>query len=451
MNKISKSKRKSLFALFLIMFVLTLFKQSFRDDIYFADFANITGKARLLWFIEWRFDVWTSRVIIETILVLFARNFPWLWKILEPCIYVILAFAIHKVFVKKNKNNQSMFTIITCLILLIPQMIMGNSGWMATSLNYLWPTTFAIICLIPIKKVFNNEKIRWFEIPIYVACLLFAENVELVNIILFTVYFIFTVYFVCKRKMNPVIILMFLLSIANFAFILWCPGNAKRTQSEIIMNFTDYKMLNIVDKLFVGLYTTMQYYINHFNLIYVIFTTIIAINVYQKYRHIFYRIIAIFPVFMGIVFNTASIFTEKILPNLKTIFDLNFMEEHRILVNFENFDQITTYIPTFCCILCLGCLIASIYLIFRKSDNYIIPMLVLCAGICSKFIMGFIVTVFISEYRTQFIFMICMIILTVMMLDDKSENELKKYANILTIFAIFMVMDNFILCLTLNP
>lgn len=445
MNKIKKIVKSSYFpfgVLFVIMLVLTSSKMFFSDDSnVFAYFGN---PSVLLWIKE-RYLGWSSRIVIEIVLGLFASRMKWLWKITDPLMYVILGWGIYRLFVTKNKNNKTMISIIVCLILFIPQKLFSEAGWMATSLNYLWPVAFGLISLIPIRKCLEEQKIRWFEIPVYIASLIFAENMEQVVAVLFTVYLLFTIYFIAKRKLKPIIFIMFLLSIASLGFILKCPGNSARAISEVETWFPDYVMYNKIDKAFIGVYSTLQYFINHFNPIYVAFTITIMVTIFKKYQAIGYRAISVFPVFMGVVFNVGEKISLHIFYELLDAFSL-FKIENRIYLDVDNLTKVSTYIPVVCCIITLACLIVSIYLIFRNNHKAIIPLLILCAGIGSKFIMGFIVTVFASTTRTCFIFMIGMIILTTMILDQSEEKTLKNYFNILVIVSIFIVINNFCLC-----
>ena len=435
--------------LFTIMFIITSLKQNVRDDLIFQNFSTIFEQPRILYFVRWRFFRWTSRVIIEILTVLIVRDFRWMWKFVDPIIYVILAYSIFRVFTNKNKSNKTMISIIVSLILIIPQIYLGEAGWVATTLVYLWPTALAIMCLIPIKKCIEGEKIKWFEIPVYLGALIFAVNSEQVAAIMFTVYAIFTVYLAIKHKLNPLIVIMLLLSLASMIFILLCPGNAARSVSEIKMHFLDYPMLNIIDKIFIGLYILVQHFVNEFNSIYVLFTVFIAISIFKKYHNIFYRIISIFPVFMGVAFNgIGEIIAKKTLGNLHYIVKGYFSTHDTILINYENFDIISAYFPVVLAIITIGCLVASIYLIFKEQKSeLLIALLVFGAGICSKFILVFSTTVFCSGNRTEFIFIITMIILITMILDKYESKNLNKVFNVLAIYSLIMLLENISLCL----
>lgn len=451
MSKLKKFLKSYCFPfaiLFFVMLVLDSFKIFFLDDLAYE---NYWGAIDYMDFIKGRFYAWTSRLIIDTILVLLASNAGWLWKILDSIMYVILAVGIYKVFIVKRKKDKTMISIIVCLILLIPQRLLSEAGWMATSTNYLWPVSFGILSLIPIRKCLENEKLKWYQTIFYVITAIFAENNEQVATVLFVVYFIFIIYFIVKHQMRLEIAIMFLISCSSILFILLCPGNSARSMSEMEKWFVDYEMYNIIDKAFVGFYITLQYFINHFNAIYVIFSSIVMIEIFKNYKKIFYRIISTVPLFMGMAFNIG----EKLLEEKIGIFEgfsfliSKFRAENKVFITLDNFDRISTYIPISLCIITLACLIISIYLIFKEKNHGLLQLLILSAGICSKFIMGFIVTVVVSQNRTSFIFIICMIILTVMIFDNKNTKELEKYLNVFAIMSFFMSISNLCLCLNI--
>jgi hypothetical protein len=55
--------------------------------------------------------------------------------------------------------------------------------------------------------------------------------------------------------------------------------------------------------------------------------------------------------------------------------------------------------------------------------------------------MGFVPSVFVSGNRTQIIFLVSMIIISVLILDDKKEETLKNYINILIPFVLLTAID----------
>ena len=452
MNKIKKIFRSSQISyvlLFFVMLMITLPKSiNFRDDAFFGDFSNMTGQARLLYFLNYRYMTWTSRIFIEAALSLFARDFHLLWKILDSLVYVILAISIKKVFTsKENANNKYIDYGIVLFVVLFPQTLMYSAGWIATSLNYLWPVTFGIVALIPIRKYFDKEKISWIEYLIYIVAMVFAANQEQVCLILLTVYIIFSVYFIVKKEKCIFCLVMLFISILSIVNLFVCPGNSVRSAQSIWMCFIDYNMYNIIDKSITSIIQLMRYYMFYFCWLYIIFSAIICVSIYKKYEDILYRVISIIPLIMGVAFTIFS--------NIFRVISINFVEtfsvidKNEIYINFENFDTILTYIPLLITILTVGCIVISIYLLFKDDmKKLIIASLVLGAGICSKLVMGFLITMFESGDRTWFILLITTLILNILLLEKVDEKQKKQIVNMLAVIAIPIIINN--ICLVLS-
>ena len=62
-------------------------------------------------------------------------------------------------------------------------------------------------------------------------------------------------------------IIQTILVIASLIFILTCPGNSVRTETEIQNTFKDFGMLTVLDKIGVGVTSTMGQIIGKSNII----------------------------------------------------------------------------------------------------------------------------------------------------------------------------------------
>ena len=131
-----------------------------------------------------------------------------------------------------NKNEN--MTLLIAMIIIYPMMQMNSAGWAATTINYMWPMALGLFSLIPIRKVWDGEKIKFWQYPLYVIALLFSANQEQACAILFGTYLLFAILMVIKnKKIHPFIVIQNILVIASLIFILTCPGNSVRTQTEI--------------------------------------------------------------------------------------------------------------------------------------------------------------------------------------------------------------------------
>lgn len=444
-NKIIKSKAFPYITLFFVMLCLNIFKSTVgNDDSWFATITTGSINSKVInmsSYMKWRYNTWSSRLIVEFFLIEFSQNFGTLWKVLDAGIYVLLAYSIYKVFCNsKNDENSYKKWIIVFLVALIPQNLLNSAGWIATSLNYLWVVAFGIFALIPIRKCIDSEKFGLIETVLYIFSMIYAVNVEQMCLVLFTVYFVFLIYLLKKKKIKPIIIVLFIISVLSLIFILTCPGNSARTESEIKSYFPDFEEISVLEKISISFISTMKYYIFEFNIIYVIFTILILKRVWKKYDCMFIKAIAIFPFIMGIAFNIASPITSMCFPKL--------FEEISIINNLTSENgYISIVVATLFSAAIISTIVISVYLAFGNTKKCIIAILCIGAGICTRMLMGFMPSVYVSGNRTQFIFIISMIIISILIIDEEKEETLKKYIDYLIAFEILTIMNSMSLIL----
>lgn len=122
----------------------------FGDDLWFQNMLNEKG---LIEYTTQRFNNWTSRNIIETVLVTLSNTHVSMviWKILNVCIFELLAYSTYTLFVKNIQDKSKKLKLTWLLIsgiFLIPFTALKDTGWIATTTNYLW--------VLSIRYVFNN-------------------------------------------------------------------------------------------------------------------------------------------------------------------------------------------------------------------------------------------------------------------------------------------------------
>lgn len=323
-SKIINSKIFPFVVLFLIMFSFNIFKDTAtNDDVWFSKVTTgaITNEVQnMSEYMKWRFDTWSSRLLIEFFLIKLCMSAGIVWKILDAIIWAVLAYVLYKVFC--SKENSVMRWLSVGFVLLIPQDLLCSAGWIATTVNYTWVITFGLICLIPIRKCLDDKKIKWYEYVIYICSMLYACNAEQMCLVLWTVWTIFIIYFIIKKKLKVLHVLLYIISIVSLILILKCPGNKARIVSETKTFFPEFESLSIVQKLEISCVSTMQYYIYNFNFIYFILTLLLLINILKKYpKNFLTKIIVMFPFLVGIMFNLGANITSMIAPDIYKIME----------------------------------------------------------------------------------------------------------------------------------
>lgn len=126
--------------------------------------------------------------------------------------------------------------MLIAMILIYPYTIMHQAGWAATTVNYMWTISMCLFALIPIKKMWNNEKIKIWQYPLYTIALIFAGNHEQASCILVTFYILFTIILIVKnKKVKPYIymIIQSIIAIISIKFILDCPRKSYKNINGI--------------------------------------------------------------------------------------------------------------------------------------------------------------------------------------------------------------------------
>lgn len=431
--------------LFLIQLSLNYFKTiGFGDDSWFREILSnkeMVPSGTVIEYLKWRYETWTSRIIIEFFLVNLLQLNVIIWKVFDAAMLTVLGMAISKVFVSKKVSNniyRKINYIIMLLLLCLPFDMFGGAGWIATFTNYLLPITMGIITLIPLRKVLCEEKIKIYEYPIYILACLIASNMEQMSAVLLVVFLIFSVYCFIIKKKNIVIPLLCIIVLCGLINIMICPGNDLRNEAEIQKCFSNFNDLNIIEKVFLGIIAMMQFCIVEFNLIYILFTGLTMFMLLKKYKNVIVRTIAIFPFIMGSAFNVLGNLISSISPDFSYIF-LGGAEN--LITHYKGFSSPESLMILMIYVAIILTWFISLILLFGKNNRTIIAILILGAGVCSKIMLGFSPTVWASGNRTGFILILSMIITIILIFQNENEKVIDNFLNICIACGILSIFE----------
>lgn len=317
------------------------------------------------------------------------------------------------------------------MILAYPLNKMASAGWAATTVNYMWPLATGLFALIPIRKIWDGEKIKPYEYILYTIALVFAGNAEISCAILVGSYILFTSLYVLKnKKINSYMIVQTIIIIASLIFILTCPGNHARNNTEISNLFKDMNTLSFFDKVGLGFTATMGLIIGKGNIVYTLFTLLIAVYIFTNYKEeVLYKIVAVIPFLSIILMYYLSPITDNMF---------HFVVELRKLISTEavilspaTSNNMLYVVPVIFSLVNFIAIGLSLLLIFKKLNNNI-ALIVFLAGLASRLLMGFSPTIFSSGERTMIFFEFAMIIDSIliwqeiMKKNDKNDIKVKK-------------------------
>lgn len=402
---------------FLILLLLQLFlKMGWGDDVFFAEDVRPLGK-----FLSERYNGWSSRVLVEMGLKLLAGSPEWIWRILNILIVLLLVWIAADLFgVERDSSKQQAQICFFGLMWSVPMGCIKEAGWIATTLNYLWPVTFGLVAMRPVKHWVKGEKCPVWEYAVCPLCVLFAANTEQCAAVLLGVYLLFGAYLLKEnRKLSPFHFLLLGLTAASIVFILTAPGNANRMTLEAADYYPEYGSLNVGQKLLMGFIDTASYYLvaggaMRNNYLFALLAGILLAGIWQR--------------------RTEKCFSGKLLAALFPFLFVWGGAFLRYLLETKGFRRGGRFIGLFCMNRCLPegagvfgyfgfipysagevclqagvylgvliCVIAAIFFLHGKSEETLLELLILGVGLLSRLIMAFSPTIYVSGNRTALI------------------------------------------------
>lgn len=413
----------------ILVFIWHIFvKVNFGDDVtYFKGVINRSYDGSVVNYIYDRYLTWTSRIIIEPIMIFLLDINIWVWKVLDTLVYVLIAKNL--AILVNDKNEYQLDYIICALVAAYPISTLFGTGWLAVSLNYVWPLMLALFVLTLFKKIMDGKEIKVYQLILYVLASIFAFNQEQ-TVMLMTVYIIiFLGVIIWKKKYNKSISIILgleiIIAIAQLLFSVLSPGNNMRSQYEILWR-RDFGMFSLIERIYLSFNITMKEIFTNksigvFFVILLFFTTYL---VFQNYKSIIIRLISIIPVvsFLLITFN-------------EYFLKYNFIVE----IDVTNYDSIKCYLFIAIVFIVIGCLAINIYLLYPDSSKIILFLIVLGMGLASRVVLGISPTLYNPVRDQTYIFMQFSIIYVIVAIYRDFKVKMSLCENAIFTFIIFEI------------
>ena len=472
----SESKRKKV-GCYLLVAAFFIWAHSFTEANYSDDawFSTMLDQYNILGFLNWRFHTWSSRVILEGILVVLAHSDFIVWRILDTLVCLFLVWAISQILDMQDWHAPLWITLSLCLL---PVGILYPAGWIATSANYLWPLTAGMVSLVPLVRSLrgdtaqvdtSNKQLRILKKIASLLMLVVAANQEQIAAVLFGVYLCHLIgWYVVKRRemaqeMNAIeyekkpqgypFLPELVILLASLVFIVLCPGNTSRNIQEMSSWFPEYPNYSMGERLLMGMLDTVAYFGagRAKQIILIVFVGILILVLHYKYfRWSKVRDVEPFKALMRWGFS--AIFGEAVLLALVLLgFPVRHMiEEGRLYHPSFYYDLMANrYLPqhdqclyqNWQIALELGlyglAFLAILGLLWAVADSAkeavgMIALTVLAMG--SKAMLGFSPTVYASGYRTAFVGSVILLVLGLHLL-QKLPKKLR-----IGIYAVYLLL-----------
>ncbi len=415
---------------FLMLVYNVLFPAPLGDDFWFQAQSGTSQ----LEFWSFRYNYWSSRNIIEAALLFFSANSLIIIRLVMTAVMALAAALIFKMFAGKTKYAP----IFTCSLLVIFMAfdadildkyvsIFTGAGYLATALNYAGPAVLGLLSLYPLKKLYDGEKVGWYEWLCYLPCLVFAANQEQMSFVLLAVYLLFAVYFLVKKKLHPMVVVQLALAAGSIVYILTCPGNKVRLSQEIGTWYPRFAYLSLFQKVDIGITCALEYFFKTTPLL-ILFTFLLAAVVFKKYEQTLYRVISAIPLGVTLLFGPLSPILGSFFKNLPEAFS-----NAEYIYGWLNLTGTPALISPFKFIIgfvCVCAILVSIYLAFGHSFKSLFMLTLFVSGIATKMVMGFSPTVYISGERTAFFYLFAVLIISVSLfseLDSLYSNKFMRW------------------------
>ena len=379
------------------------------DDAWFYETSHADGFNLFNWLKE-RYDTWSSRTVIEATLVI-AVSLPNIaWRIIDSIFMIACMVMFAKMFVKNDKYG---YIFLSLLFLIIDYWAFVTAGWQATTINYLWPMTFMLVALYPMFKWCRNEEIKPYEYVIYTIANVYAAFSEQACVILSIIYIVVGIYAIRTSifKVNRFYVFQVIIDVLGVVNAMLCPGNSARNISETAKWFPEYKNFSAIQKIDIGISSTIKSLFLEKNIVFLLLLFVIAVLGVIKFKTVVRRFFMILPFVVIFGLNILRVVDG----NQCSLF--SFVTSYGVI--FEKTDRfIKIYLwYIFLLAICLLILV-DIFLIVADRNKALLVDLIFLIGLMSKAMLGFSATVWVSYGRTGWYCQMAMVCCIIILLEN---------------------------------
>lgn len=460
MSDHTKEKRKSilLWGFFFLLFLILNFATRIggqTDDMYYYTMGmdpNFT-------YINWIRDMWTgwsSRLIINCLCVFFNVAPHLVWRIANTFSLALIPVLLWKISDASLERNRDAAYLSCLLFLLVPYVVLGEAGWIVTTVNYAMPAAALLACLCLLRKISRSAQIKTWEWALYFISACIATDAEQSCIFMLTVYTVFFGWMLIQKKKEGRTGVALLTGFAwiRAAMILICPGNAIRKSLIIAENYPAFGEFRLSDKLMTGIFAVGSDMFLIFFAVTFTMTLLLAITVWKRCQTWYKRLTAAVPLTASLVFPglVCLMVWQDHSANALTGGGW-FASLKNVLVSLgilEMQNQIWDRLPLLfyaLVVLIFLCLFLSLYWAFENSETGIVTACALCLGCCMKGAIAFSGSIWLSHARTGIYMALAEIFVILQLYRQWKQTEpaqtTRKFLFILTPFAFINLLVSF--------
>lgn len=359
------------------------------DDPYFRD--AIANYGSLAAYLKVRYTMWSSRLLIETVLA-YMPHMTLLWRLIDSL--VMTGFAALSARLVGAQEDATTGWGLCALVLFMPLATICEAGWMATSINYTWPAVCVLAALLPLRRALCGERLPRGEAILSVPALLFACSHEQCCAALLGLLIVgIAAVAVRQGRLPRFCAVQLALCLACLAVIALCPGNKIRYVDEQGA-FPGFDELPLMTKVEMGFSATGYALIFEKDGVFPAFALLLAALVWLQRRDFFARALSAAPAAASLALGYFPSLTEQLLPRITHLRGALGMTGTGATLS-----SIGSLMPD---VLIGGVFLCVVYSLFAAlgAQKGWPALLVLLAGLATRMMMGFSPTIWGSGGRT---------------------------------------------------
>ena len=385
-----------------------------------------------------RYLEWEGSWLAQSLILFIIIKNDWAFKVIN----ILMCILIVKSFSSIMPEVRFRYTWSVLLFLAFPIGIATTAGVIVTSVAYLWVAACLIYTISITIRIIQGVKVKSPELILGIAAILFGTNREQSG--LFFLFFSMTtlIYMICKgqlkylmKNMQLYLYLQMGLTVINFMSVVLAPGLVNKKMQTIAKRYPDFNSISVGDKLYQGISVTLNFFLIQKHFVVLLFTVLLAVMVWKKWKDLIVRIISIYPV------------VYLICAWVKPWKHLDFLFEESGAITSQNVSRLVVYIPIILQIVWIGCAVAALYLVFENSREFWILLSALAGGFITVAALGFTGSIYASGSRINIFFYMVLIAVTLYLLcKEKRIMESGAFIFCAAFFAGFNTM-NYVLAL----
>lgn len=212
-----------------------------------------------------RYLTWSSRITIELLIPFMATLPDIIWKTVNIFMILLLFYdlrwTIARIFEIESSKTDVVLALLLCAY---PFSTMAQTGWIATTMNYLWVVAlgwYAISRML--NTVMHGHKIAIGEnILSCIAVFYSAGHESMAAILLVSGVGILIYSFIKRQRISGLVWICMGITVLMLLLVVCCPGNRLRPVKDAQLWMPDYFDLTFFDKIRVGILSSYMHFVS---------------------------------------------------------------------------------------------------------------------------------------------------------------------------------------------